>query len=57
MSNYQLSMSKGNTYKLQNEAISNTRAEVMVIKMIIITKSNLSIGSDDSKNNINNVKL
>jgi hypothetical protein len=28
-----------------------------VIKMIIITKSNLSIGSDDSKNNINNVKL
>jgi hypothetical protein len=50
-------MNKRNTYKLKNEAICDIRAEVIVIKMIIITKSNVSIRSDDSKNNINNVKL
>jgi hypothetical protein len=38
-----LSMSKRNTYKLQNEAICDIRAEVMVIKMIIITKSNFKL--------------
>jgi hypothetical protein len=53
-----VSMSERNTYKLQNEALCNISVEMIVIKIIIITESNLSIRSDDDDdNNNNNVKL